>query len=120
MLRATLSGFYAKYPHYDSDTHLPKGHILLGGGFLLLRPAENSPHVIRNDEQMAIASFLSSSNDSHAAELNGPAKVTRHPRLKSPNGQIARTAWKEDNRTDPRIIMTGIPGSQNGRVGRLV
>lgn len=102
VLRATLSGFYAKYPHYDSEVHLPKGSILLSGGFLLLRPADDFPHIIRDDEQRAITSFLLSLNGSIATE-DGPNKVTRYARLKLPNGQIARTAWKEDNRADPRI-----------------
>ncbi|KAH7903124.1 hypothetical protein BJ138DRAFT_1138786 [Hygrophoropsis aurantiaca] len=76
---------------------LPRGSIDLGQGYVLLRRKERSSHHMRDCENTALLDFL-----------NAPPRVlppiTRWARLRLPNGQIARSLWKESAMTRlPRI-----------------
>lgn len=79
---------------------LPRGSQDLGQGYVLLRRRERSPHATRTCEANAILSYLTA-NEIH---VTSAPPVTRWARLRLPNGQVARSAWKENAMTrQPRI-----------------
>ncbi|KAJ6576383.1 hypothetical protein B0H10DRAFT_2236364 [Mycena sp. CBHHK59/15] len=74
------------------ENPIPRGGKDLGGGYVLLRAMDTASRDVRPCEQKAIIAYLQSHNE----VLNGStATVIRWARLRLPNGQIARSAWKE-------------------------
>ena len=71
----------------DSDTGLPYSSVNLGDRYVLLRKRAKHPIIPRGDEAMAILDFLD-----HGYAL---PHITKWARLRLPNGQIARSAWRE-------------------------
>ena len=79
----------------DSDTGLPYGSVDLGDGYVLLRKHAKHPIIPHGDEAMAILHFLD-----HGYAL--PC-ITKWAWLHLPNGQIARSAWREKLRLPDQI-----------------
>lgn len=78
---------------------LPRRAYDLGDGYVLLRAAEKVSQPVTSEEANAIRTFflgtdLSNYPDVEATWLDAPC-VARWARLRLPNGQIARSAWKE-------------------------
>lgn len=88
--RCQINALRAMLPDLEPDLEytVPYGSIDLGDGFVLLRARDRYRRLFRGPEAAAIRAYLSADP---AAEV----KVKRWARLRLPNGQIARSAWKE-------------------------
>ncbi|KAJ7075031.1 hypothetical protein B0H15DRAFT_894600, partial [Mycena belliarum] len=91
--RAQVNALMAMFPDLNitgesSHPPLPRGSRDVGGGFVLLRARDEWQHRVTGDEALAIRKYLN-------AEPAGDLKLKRWARLRLPNGQIARSAWKE-------------------------
>ncbi len=73
----------------------PRGSISLDDGFVLLRAMDTSDRKAENQERTAILQFLRPSAVDTDMHENAVVKVRKWARLLLPNGQIARSAWKE-------------------------
>ena len=71
----------------DSNPGLPYGSVDLGDRYALLWKRAKHPIIPRGDEATAILEFL-------GPEYALP-RITKWARLRLPNGQIARSAWRE-------------------------
>jgi hypothetical protein len=93
---ANINALLAMWPEIDKDAHNPRGSIDLGGGYVLLRPRDDKPYTLSTIEQAALASYRATLPDSEA-----PAErsIYRWGRLRISNGQIARSYWKEVERS---------------------
>ena len=71
---------------------LPRGAIDLGQGYALLRAQDRYARLMQPREAGALLLYLGGV----AENSNGWCpKVTRWARLRLPNGQVARSRWKE-------------------------
>ncbi|KAH7903077.1 hypothetical protein BJ138DRAFT_1138795 [Hygrophoropsis aurantiaca] len=101
--RAQVNALKVLIPALDPpDNLLPRGAIDLGGGFVLLNRKERTPNVMRQCEVAATLAYIQTQGIIIPAEMC--PKITRWARLRLPNGQIARSAWKEQSMTrQPRM-----------------
>ncbi|KJA25532.1 hypothetical protein HYPSUDRAFT_134597 [Hypholoma sublateritium FD-334 SS-4] len=75
---------------------LPRGAIDLGQGYTLLRAQDRYGRLMRPQEANALLQYLGSRvDDDGSVNGNWCPKVTRWARLCLPNGQVARSRWKE-------------------------
>ncbi|KAG1740910.1 hypothetical protein EDB19DRAFT_1634998 [Suillus lakei] len=74
-----------------AKTNLPQGSQDLGNGYVLLRNRERTPHTVWRCESDAILQYLT------AKDIHVPTtpQIIRWAQLRLPNGQVARSAWKE-------------------------
>ncbi|TBU25585.1 hypothetical protein BD311DRAFT_852584 [Dichomitus squalens] len=92
--RAQVSALIAMFPESLEETpQLPRGAIELGGQYVLLHPTMRSPRVIQAGDSAALITFLRA----QGVTLPEPwtPRLVFWGRLRLPNGQVARTAWKE-------------------------
>ncbi|KAJ6564265.1 hypothetical protein B0H19DRAFT_1067845 [Mycena capillaripes] len=100
--RCQVNALKAMIPDIDPrETGLPRGAIDLGQGFALLRARDEHGHHLLGNEADVIRNFLESKN----GPSRGTLSVVRWARLKLPNGQIARSAWKEKRRPLDKVRM---------------
>jgi hypothetical protein len=99
--RCQINAIKAIIPTIEPSTNaLPKGSLDLGQGYILLRRRERSAHIVRPCEADAILRYLST----NGIDIVSAPSVTRWARLRLPNGQVARSAWKENAMSrHPRI-----------------
>ncbi|KAG1729175.1 hypothetical protein EDD22DRAFT_146480 [Suillus occidentalis] len=99
--RCQINALKAIIPTIEPSTNaLPKGSLDLGDGYILLRRRERSAHSVRPCESDAIIQYLAT-NHIHIATA---PPITRWARLRLPNGQVARSAWKENGMSkQPRM-----------------
>jgi hypothetical protein len=91
--RCQLNALKAMIPALQSnETLLPRGTTELGSGHTFLRPAEDKPVPISQEEAAAIRRYMTNYNEE--GQLNNP-RVIRWARLRLPDGTVARAAWKE-------------------------
>ncbi|KAI0276983.1 hypothetical protein BC826DRAFT_928107, partial [Russula brevipes] len=94
--RAAVNALKATLPMLDRDAHketrVPHGGIDLGNDYILLRAKDNC-----HPQTAALRKYLSSDPACSLDDIpdNWEASVVRWSRLRLPNGQIARSAWKE-------------------------
>jgi len=89
-------------PDLQPQTKLPHGAMDLGSGYILLRARDKSPQEISAPESAAILGYVVEHSQAHGGIVpEGPIsmKLTRWARLRLPNGQVARSAWKENLKT---------------------
>ena len=96
--RCQINALKAMIPDLDLDpspSTVPRGSKDLGDGYVLLRAKDNASRNIPNCEESALIKYL---NDTHNLSLSDDwsPTITRWARLHLPNGQIARSAWKEN------------------------
>ena len=72
------------------ENHVPRGSLDLGHGYVLLRAQDRTPQVLSHVEAMALEAHLL-----EAGSTQSYSTVVRWARLRLPNGQIARSMWKE-------------------------
>ncbi|KAI9057969.1 hypothetical protein FKP32DRAFT_1660001 [Trametes sanguinea] len=95
--RCQCNALRALYPTFSNEDGLPRGSIELGDGYALLRAREKRANTVRNQAEAAsIIAYLR--NLRHPAADGWVPIVQRWARLLLPNGQIARSAWKECER----------------------
>jgi len=73
---------------------LPRGACEIGNGYVLLRARDNVRRSISTLEKAAFATYLRDNHNIDPGEDWAPVLV-RWARLRLPNGQVARSAWKE-------------------------
>ena len=99
LLRSQINALKAMIPELDHDTSspqavVPRGGQDLGDGYVLLRAKGRVLTAMRDCEIQAFASYL---KDTHAIQVaeNWFPEVCKWARLRLPNGQVARSSWKE-------------------------
>jgi hypothetical protein len=108
--RCQVNAMKAMFPALDTtDTEAqksPRGSKDLGDGYVLLRARDEWLHKIDGDAAAAIRKFLK------AQDATGELTLKRWARLRLPNGQIARSAWKEKQKPLKNVRM-----ARNVKVG---
>jgi hypothetical protein len=90
-----MNALKAMVPDFDPDEQKePRGSVDLGDGYSLRRARDESPHHLDGDAGRVIEEFLEENN----GPMTGSLGVVRWARLSLPNGQIARSLWKESRR----------------------
>jgi hypothetical protein len=100
--RAQVNALKAMIPTLEPDKdRLPRGSINLNDGFVLLRAKQRTAAIVTLMEADATNMYLRNLE----FETRDPAnlKVTRWARLRLPNGQNARSLWKEQLQQPDRI-----------------
>jgi hypothetical protein len=103
LLRAQMNALKAIHPEIEADSipH-PRGSFVLKRGYILLRARDRSPHKIHDPHEVRIIAAF-------AARRGIPPiqSIIRWARLRLPNGDIIRCAWKElenrNNRTSRNV-----------------
>lgn len=86
------------------ENPLPSTALQIGNGFALLAATEAKPiHMITPAEKLAIDNFIKKIDP----QLNPSSwyKLMRWARLRLPNGQVARSRWKEEKMKKDKIRM---------------
>lgn len=100
--RSQVNALKAMIPELDpQEEKLPRGSIDVADGFVLLRAKDEHPHHLDGEEGRVIREYLEARN----GPSRGSVKVVRWARLRLPNGQIARSAWKECRRPLNKVRM---------------
>ncbi|KAF8813455.1 hypothetical protein BYT27DRAFT_7220393 [Phlegmacium glaucopus] len=95
LLRSQINALKAMIPGLDPLLPVvPRGGKDIGAGFILLRAKDKALRVMRDCERQAHADYLTKAHALQVPEGWSP-EVTRWARLHLPNGQVARSAWKE-------------------------
>lgn len=96
--RAEINALKAMLPELDDDLGkedaIPRGGKSLGDGYVLLRAMDTCARDLTDWEEGALRKYL---NDNHLGPIPNDWKpmVVRWARLRLPNGQVARSLWKE-------------------------
>ncbi|KZV62094.1 hypothetical protein PENSPDRAFT_549409, partial [Peniophora sp. CONT] len=96
VILAQLHALYARAPELDpnsSSTELPHTAIKLESNYALLHTTERTPSAVTAVERTAIVRYMEGFGLGLHAMWDG--KVERWARLRLPNGQVARCAWRE-------------------------
>lgn len=111
LLRCQVNALMAIIPDLQpAIPTLPQGAIDLGNGYALLRAQDRYDYKMRPCEALALGRYLQ--------ELDGTIlgsqcpKIARWARLRLPNGQVARSRWKESTKPLVKVRM-----SRNVKVG---
>jgi hypothetical protein len=100
--RAQVNALKAMIPTLEPDKdRLPRGSIDLNDGYVLLRAKQRTAALVTPMEAEATNTYLRNLE----FDTRDPAnlKVTRWARLRLPNGQNARSLWKEQLQQPDRI-----------------
>ncbi|KAF8074614.1 hypothetical protein FPV67DRAFT_1408292 [Lyophyllum atratum] len=101
--RCQINALKASFPALDrhKEDSLPRGSLDIGDGYVLLRAKEKYPRYIDGHEGRVVKEYIVEAEaklgNNPSAEWIGP-KVARWARLRLPTGQVARCAWKENNK----------------------
>lgn len=102
VLRAQLNALRIMYPVLDTpEKGLPRGAIDIGDGFQLRRAMDDCERTLLGQEKDAVLLFLSQ-NGVEATSV----RLRKWARLRIPNGQIARSAWKENLKPLEKLRMS--------------
>jgi len=82
---------------------LPRGARDIGNGYTLLRAKEDTARPVRQCEVAAFRAYLGEKGQSMPD--NWCPCVRRWARLRLPNGQTARSGWKEDLKPLEKVRM---------------
>ncbi|RDB17057.1 hypothetical protein Hypma_001774 [Hypsizygus marmoreus] len=102
--RAELNALKAMVPGLDKDVAkdgaIPRGGIGLGNGYVLLRAMDSCARDIEAEEEDALIEFLQQDVAClpGSIPLRWKPRIVRWSRLRLPNGQVARSVWKEDRK----------------------
>jgi hypothetical protein len=108
LLRARVNALQALVPELDPAKPLPRGAIPLGDGYILLRARDKSDYVFPHpNEADAVRAFLTAHGEMTASSTR------RWARLRLPNGQLARSRWRE-------LLNKNTRNSRNIKVRTLV
>ena len=95
LLRSQINALKAMIPDLDPlPPAMPRGSMDIGDRFILLRAKDKALRAMRDCESQAFADYL---NNTHAQQVpeHWSPQIVRWARLRLPNGQVARSAWKE-------------------------
>jgi hypothetical protein len=106
ILRSQVNALKAMIPDLEPTvTKLPRGAKELGGDFILLCARDENAHLVDNAaEAQAIQDYL---QEHMPDEYDGEwrPRIVRWARLRLPNGQIARSLWKEGLKSLSQVRM---------------
>ncbi|KJA13690.1 hypothetical protein HYPSUDRAFT_151321 [Hypholoma sublateritium FD-334 SS-4] len=106
LLRCQVNALMAIIPDLQPKLPaLPRGAIDLGGGYALLRAQDKYDRALRPCEAQALAAYIRGLDGTILGSDYCP-KVTRWARLHLPNGQIARSRWKESLKPLNKVRMS--------------
>ena len=112
VLRAQVNTLKAMAPELDRNRDkIPRGAIGLGDGYFLLHATDSCACNLRKPENDALKQYIEQCTGL-AIEENWATKVVRWARVKLPNGQISRCAWKETRKPLNKLRI-----SRNVKVG---
>ncbi|KII83655.1 hypothetical protein PLICRDRAFT_32845 [Plicaturopsis crispa FD-325 SS-3] len=101
--RSQINALKVMIPDLETEENLlPRGAIDLGGGYVLLRAMDDAARSVRAAEDQAVKLYLDHTDTPYA---DGRLHVVRWARLRLPNGQVARSAWKETLKPLDRVRM---------------
>jgi hypothetical protein len=93
--RSQVNALKAIIPDLEPDSDaLPRGSIDLGDGFILLRARDSAAREMDGRAGAAIQRYYQEQAPDEFNPNSWP-RIIRWARLRLPNGQIARSAWKE-------------------------
>jgi hypothetical protein len=94
LLRSQINALKAMVPDLEEAVNiLPRGAKDIGGGYVLLRAMGQKLYHLRDCEVDALSLYLSDADGKNVLDLH--FSVIQWARLRLPNGQVARSAWKE-------------------------
>ena len=93
---AEINALVAIWPELDTTKKDPHGSINIGRGYILLGPKDERSYELSNAEQTALGNFYSSLSDPRSVP---PRSIYRWGRLQIPTEQVARSYWKEVDRS---------------------
>jgi hypothetical protein len=93
-----------------ATSEVPQTALDIGNSFVLLRARDRTARAMLDNEKEALTKYVEYVPDMD--ELEWRPMVTRWARLRLPNGQIARSAWKEKEKAVVRI-------ARNVKVGKF-
>ncbi|KAJ3019329.1 hypothetical protein NUW54_g116 [Trametes sanguinea] len=80
----------------DQTLQLPKGAQCLGNNLVLLCPKDSTSRWVTDSEAAAFYTYLTGLDERPSGAMcEFSLKVRKYARLRLPNGQVARSAWKE-------------------------
>ena len=101
LLRAQQNALKSLVPELNPLAHLPQGSSPLHDGYCLLRAREKVPKKLQSTGEMAaLRSYLTSIGED-ITDANIPV-IQKWARLLLPNGQVARSAWKDGRKNNNR------------------
>ena len=101
--RCQMNALKAMIPDLEpSKDRLPRGAKPLGDGYCLLRAKDGSKQLILDELAQAIQAYYEVAAREEFEEGND-TQVIQWARLSLPNGQIARSTWKEKLRLQDQI-----------------
>jgi len=107
--RAQVNALKSIIPGLDrsKDNH-PRGSMDLGDQYLLLRARDESARSIDGEAGRLIRVYIENAERElgNVPHNDWEPKITRWARLRLPNGQIARSAWKEDRKAMKDVRMS--------------
>ncbi|KAG6823809.1 hypothetical protein H0H92_008981 [Tricholoma furcatifolium] len=90
----------------QNDTLHPRGSLDIGDGYVLLRAKEEYGKILTGIHGASIAAYMiqreAKLGNSPPPQWPGP-KVAKWARLRLPNGQILRSAWKENDQHQENV-----------------
>lgn len=96
LLRCQVNALTAMIPDLGPPSpSLPRGAIDLGQGYVLLRAQDRYNRDMHPEEAAALLHYLDGEGSSLNRDSDWCPKVARWARLRLPNGQVARSRWKE-------------------------
>lgn len=105
VLRCQINSLSAIVPGIVPErTANPRGAEQLGDSYILLRAKDKLARKMSGATSAAIRTFFSRAENK---EIQRDIPVVRWARLGLPNGQILRSAWKEDGQTPLRMSRIG-------------
>ena len=103
LLHSQINTLKAMVPDLEEPINiLPRGAKDLGGGYILLRAMGKGVYHLRDCEVDALSLYLSDTEGKNGPE-SSCLSVIQWARLRLPNGQVARSAWKEKLKPLERI-----------------
>jgi hypothetical protein len=96
LLRSQINTLVALIPDLESlPPSVPRGARDIGNGYILLRARDKVSYHMNTSEKNAFARYLKDTCGIDIDEDWSPV-LARWARLRLPNGQVARSAWKEN------------------------
>ncbi|KAJ6498405.1 hypothetical protein C8R47DRAFT_971893 [Mycena vitilis] len=102
--RAQVNALKSLIPDLEPEPGLPRGADDLGGGYVLLTAKDEYNQVIRGAQGEALREYLEDLREESFPDNFYPS-LQRWARLRLPNGQIARSAWKEKQKALEKVRM---------------
>lgn len=92
--RCQVNALKAMIPDLEPDKNMfPRGARDLGDGFALLTATDPVSRPMRACKAVAVGNYIENAGGDHR-----PESIKRWARVRLPNGQIARTQWKESSK----------------------